>query len=332
MNKLVNRIKLLLAFLTRRTKTSGFPIEVGIEVINQCNLNCIMCPYSQMVSNKTRPVGKMRFPLFKKIIDEITPFVELIYLHGLGEPFLHPRIFEFIDYAKTKKVKVGLSTNATLLDQTKSQKLLNSGLDYLILAVDGATKKTYEKIRVGGDFEKVEKNIKDFLTMKKRKSTLQLLGKTPFVVIQFITMEENEKEADLFLKKWQGKGANVIRVKPKISLKDEDKKGRFKITGYCFHLFRQLNIYWDGTVVPCCEDVHGRCPLGNVKKEPFKMIWHNKKMEHLRKINFSGQREKVPLCQNCLYPQPTVLEAIGVMILDQLKVKKILPWIEKWQR
>jgi MoaA/NifB/PqqE/SkfB family radical SAM enzyme len=219
-----NRAKLLFDFLTKKEKTEGLPLEIGVEVINICNLRCIMCPYEEMVTRKTRPQGKMSDPLFKKIIDEVAPFAELIYLHGLGEPLLHPKIFEFIKYAKKKGLRVGISTNAMLLDKTKSRKLLDSGIDYVILAMDGATKEIYEKIRVGGKFEQVEQNIRQFLQLKKERK------RKPFTVIQFITMAENEKEVDLFSKKWQRKGANVVRIKPKIALKDKDKQGKVKVT------------------------------------------------------------------------------------------------------
>lgn len=318
-----NRAKLLFDFLAKKEKTGGLPLEIGIEVINICNLRCIMCPYEEMVTRKTRPQGKMNDPLFKKIIDEVAPFAELIYLHGLGEPLLHPKIFEFIKYAKKKGLRVGISTNAMLLDKTKSRKLLDSDIDYVILAMDGATKETYEKIRVGGKFEQVEQNIRQFLQLKKERK------RKPFTVIQFITMAENEKEVGLFLKKWKGKGANVVRIKPKIALKDKDKKGKVKVTPYCFHIFRSLNVYWNGTVAPCCEDVHGRYLLGNVKKESLKELWNSKKMQNLRKKNFQGKREQINICRTCLYPQPTISQAIGILAIDHLTLKKILPRIER---
>ncbi len=327
-NKIKNRLSLLSDFLTKREKTKGLPLEIGIEVINICNLSCIMCPYEEMVAKKIRPPGKMKFSLFKKIIDEIAPLAELVYLHGLGEPLLHPQIFKFIEYAKDKGLRVGISTNAMLLNEEESRKLLDARIDYVILAMDGATKKTYEKIRVGGDFERVEKNIKNFLQMKENPRARE----KPFMVIQFITMKENEKEVFLFLKKWQGKGADVVRIKPKIALRDDDKKGGVKITPYCFHIFRQLNIFSDGTVLACCEDVHGRYPLGNVKEERLREIWNNSKMQNLRKKNFQKKREEINICKTCLYPQPTILEAIGVMIFDHLTVKKILPRIENLAR
>ncbi len=321
--KFYNRGKLLVSFLKKSEVADGLPLEVGIEITNRCNLSCIMCPHPEMVAQKIRPQGTMDFALFKKIVDEISSFAELVYLHGLGEPLLHPNFFEFVEYAKGKGLRVGISTNATLLNKNNARALLESSIDYVILAVDGATKETYEKIRVGANFALVEENIKNFLNYKKRYK------KPPFVVIQFITMDENEREVGPFLKKWQGKGASVVRIKQKIALKDADKNDKRNTPDYCFHIFRQLNINWDGTVVPCCEDVYGRYPLGNIKNEKITDIWNNKKMTILRKANFQKNRNKIGLCRTCHYPQPSMIETVGVMLLDHLTIKKILPRLER---
>ncbi|OGD53074.1 hypothetical protein A3J78_01420 [Candidatus Beckwithbacteria bacterium RBG_13_35_6] len=322
--KTLNRAKLLYDFLTNKEKTKGLPLEIGIELTNKCNLNCIMCPHQEMIKLNLRPLGVMEFSLFKKIIDEISSFAELVYLHGLGEPLLHPHIFKFINYAKSKDLRVGISTNATLLNKDKSKKLLKTNLDYLIFALDGATKKTYELIRVGSSFVKVETNIKTFLKLKNKSKN------KPFVVMQFITMPENEKEAKPFFKKWRNiRGVDAVRIKAKIALKTDEKRVKDRATPYCFHIFRQLNIFYNGTVMACCEDVHAQYPLGNAAKHSLKDIWNNKSMQYLRQINFKGQREKVSICQNCSYPQPSKMQSIGTLLLDHLTVKKILPKLEK---
>ena len=322
--KVANRIRLLRDFLWKKNSVSGWPLEVGIEVTNFCNLHCVMCPYQEMVKTKARPQGRMEFDLFKKIIDEIAPFVELVYLHGMGEALLHPRLFEFIDYAKEKGVRVGLSTNATLLGKAKSQKLLATKIDYLIFGLDGLTKKTYEKIRRGGDFEKTVENVNDFLELKVRGNH------QAFVVVQLIEMKENSVEAEGFKKYWHLPGVDVVRVKPKIALKPADKKTKPRHQPYCFHLFRQLNINWDGTVVPCCEDVFGHYILGNVQDQDLKRLWNGPKNQALRKINFENNRAKVELCRNCNYPQPGLLQAAGALVFDHLTIKKLLPRLEKW--
>lgn len=318
--KLFNRIKLAASYCLGQSVSLGMPVEVSIEITTRCNLACTMCP-RQLIN---RPLQEMEFSLFKKIIDEMKDSAELIYLHGLGEPLLCSQFFKFLEYAKSQNLKVGISTNATLLGKNQSRKLLDLGLDYLILAFDGATKETYEKIRVGGNFEKVEANIKNFLVMKKKRK------KSPFTVIQFITMKENEEEAGLFLKKWQRLGADVVRVKPVVDFFGQQKPKTISAVSNCFYPFRMINIYFDGTVVPCCEDNFGDYSLGNIKEKSLKEIWNGEKARILRQKLAKRKRSEILLCRSCRYPQPSSWGILGVTLFDNLKVKKILPFLERW--
>jgi len=321
----INRLKLMLSYLRKRPKVNGLPVEIGIEITTACNMDCSMCPRQDAIESGKRTLGFMNRNLFKKIINEIKDFAEIIYLHGLGEPILHPEFFDFLRLAKKAKLHVGISTNGMTLDRETAEKILMSNLDYLIFGLDAVKPETYQKVRKGGDFEKVKENIENFLKLKKEKRL-----KNPFVVIQFIEQETNRGEVKEFLNYWQKKEADVIRIKPVIALKKEDKKKVEKKEKFrpCFHVFRQLNIFWDGTVVPCCEDCYGDYPLGNVRDKSLKEIWNSQKMETLRRATLFSQREKTPLCKNCSYPQPTTLQAIGVLAINHLTVKKLLPRIE----
>ncbi len=319
MMKLFNRTKLAASYLLKRSKAWGLPVEVSIEITTHCNLACIMCP-RQLIN---RPLEEMKFPLFKKIIKEMKGSAELIYLHGLGEPLLCAHFFKFLKYAKSQKLAVGISTNATLLNPKKSKKLLDLGIDYIIFAIDAATKKTYEKIRVGGDFVKVKKNVQDFLKMKKTRKN------PPFIVIQFITMKENQHEANLFLKDWRHSGADVVRVKPVVDFFSKKKPKKTILSSRCFYPYRMINIYFDGTVVPCCVDNFSDHVLGNIQEQSLKEIWNSPQAQLLRRQLNAGKRKEITLCRQCHYPQPSSLGILGVTLFDNLKVKKILPFLER---
>lgn len=320
MIKFLNRLKLLRDFYLKRTRVSGLPLELVIEVTNQCNLNCIMCVRQKM----SRPIGFMKMGLFEKIINEVASYMELVYLHGLGEPLFHPKIFEMTRYAKSKGLAVGLSTNATLLTKEKSKRLITSGLDYLIIALDAATPKTFEKVRGGKNFAEVVANVKNYLQLKKKAKA------APFTVIQFVKLGENEKEVGRFRKIWSNSGADVVRIKPVIDLLREGRKTG-KLPGRpCFYIWRQLNmISWDGKfVTPCCMDSDGDYPLGDVNRETIREIWNSPKMMALRRAQVTGEWQNLSLCQACTYPQPSLPSKIGSMILPDIAVKKILPYLE----
>ncbi len=80
-------------------------------------------------------------------------------------------------------------------------------LGYLVFSVDAATEQTYNRIRRGGDFKKLIKKIKYALTLKAkliRKKENQLKKTVrPVIVIQFIVMKENYREAEEFVDYWK---------------------------------------------------------------------------------------------------------------------------------
>lgn len=314
--KIINRFKLAISYLLKFSKVWGMPIEASIEITSRCNLNCIMCPRKAI----NRPIKDMDYSLFKKAINQLAPSVELVYLHGLGEPLLNKNLFKMIGYAKKKGLRVGISTNAIVLDKRKSKELLKSGIDYIIFALDAASKKTYQKIRRGGNFEKATGNTRYFLNQKKK------LRLPIFCVVQMIIMPENKKEKKKFLEMWRASGANVVRIKPVVDFFHKKKKAFLQ---GCFYPYRMVNIYFDGTIVPCCQDNFGQYSLGNIKKESLRDIWNGKKAQFLRKKLAQNRRKDINICQRCSYPQPSILGTLGLAVFSNLTVKKILPILEK---
>ncbi|MHA1543146.1 MAG: radical SAM protein, partial [Candidatus Hodarchaeales archaeon] len=184
MNKLITLIRILWAFNRRKTRLSYFPVRLWIESTNICNLNCPLCPNDSIVAEKK---GFMDLDLFKRLVDEISNFAQDIYLHHRGEPLLHPDLFEMIKYTKQKGLQTKLHTNATQLNEEKSIKLLESGLDFISFSFDGYTKETYEKMRIGANFEQTLGNILLFLQLKKKFGK-----KKPYTVIQFLDIPDQE--------------------------------------------------------------------------------------------------------------------------------------------
>lgn len=322
MRKLVNRLRLLKDYSLRNKKATGLPLELVIEVTNKCNLKCVMCTRGDM----KRPIGNMEMNLYKKIIDDVSPYIELIYLHGLGEPLFHPKIFEMIKYAKKKNVKVGLSTNGTIMTEEKARRILSCGLDYLIISLDAVTPRTYKIVRGGGGdlFGQLVINVKKYLELKKKAKN------APFTTLQFIKLGENEKEAIKFEKMWKGMGADVIRIKPVEDLLRKDKARKLPHRP-CYYIWRQLNmVSWDGRfVTPCCMDSNGDYPLGDARKESIEKIWNSPKMIALRKAQLTGDWKKMQLCKDCTYIQPSFVNRMGAMIIPDILVKRLLPFIER---
>lgn len=317
-----NRYNLVKSYLGRKTIVNGFPLELAIEVTNRCNADCIMCSRRNM----KRPIGDMDLDLFKKIIDEAKSYTELIWLHLAGEPLLHPSLFEMIAYAKSNGVKVGLSTNAILLNKNKSSMIINSGLDLLIISFDGATKEVYERIRRLSNYEKTLDNILYYLEQKIKKTS------SPHTQIQFVYMDENKEEINNFMQMWRHTSAETVRFKPYFKFPDKEEESsqeleqaRNKKINPCFFLWRQCSIYWDGTVVSCCWDFLKQTPLGDIKNSSLKEIWNGPQMQHMRDLHIKGQYKNIDLCKNCNVPKIGMPFLLGSILIDDLTVKKLLP-------
>lgn len=326
MYHLANRLKLLRDYLTGRHQLSGKPFHLTIESTNKCNLACPMCNRDK----DPLPLGHMPLSRFRSIIDQNKRTLEFIWPFGEGEPLLNEDIYEMIGYAKQSGVKVELSTNATMLDERRSQKLLHSGVDNLILAFDGATPASYEKYRAGAKFEQVKSNIDKFLALKvKAKARMK-------VVLQMVLLRDNEHETEAFKEMWKKPGVDLIRFK-----EDQLKYSSIRATLYqpkkdkkrlpCFLLWRgSMFIRHDGKVAPCCRFA-GYPALGDLKASSFDQFWNSQKMQDIRKAHVSGNLENYKPCQHCSIPRPNLFFTILSFLLGPLLISRTLPYVERLQ-
>lgn len=315
---LVNRLKLLNNYLAQRPYASHGPVEIGIEVTNRCNLNCIMCSRQEM----TRPLGDISWDLFSKIVDQTYQTAEIYSLFGLGEPLLHPHLFRMIDYCHKKGVPVTLSTNATVLGRQKTKQLIKHPPDHLLLALDAMTAETYKKITRRGGFDQVRRNILYYLKEKQKNQSPTL------AILLFVKQELNRNEVSDFKKYWQNKGASVIYIKPvtqMINLKTKSSQ-----PARCLFPWRTLSVTWQGEVFPCCQDTNCSFNLGNLKDQSFEAIWNGPNWQHLR-ASFKN-RQLEPLCLSCNIYRPSLPTTIAMSFLPELTIKKAVPYLNPLQQ
>ena len=321
--KTANRLSILKDYVLKNTKVSGRPFELGIELTNRCNLDCLMCPRQNM----KRKQGDMDFRLFKRIIDDNFGSLEFVSLQQYGEPLLYPKLIEAIDYCKQKNVRCGISTNATLLDEKLSESIIRSGLDHIILAFDGASRETYEKVRKGSSYDQVVGNIKTFLELREK------MDSDIFTVIQCIYMRDTEDEIREFKRQWGRSSVDAVRIRQVTYSGNKPAVGAEKFVNTnlgapCYWLWREPSIHWDGTVASCCMDVNADIPIGNLSNEPLSVIWNNKKMIHIREMHKTGRAGEIPLCKDCNMIQPNALFGLGAYLFDSYRIKKMIPYLE----
>src|SRR5450432_487402 len=191
---------------SKRAIQWGYPVSVSFEPTTSCNLRCPECPSG--LRSFTRPTGMLEKDLFRDTIDQLSK--ELLYLvfYFQGEPYLNPAFLEMVEYASRKGIYTATSTNAHYLSDQHAKRTVESGLDRLIISIDGTTQEVYEQYRVGGKLEKVLAGARNIVKWKN-----ELKSKTPFVFFQFLVVKPNEHQLEGIRQMAVEVGVDEVRFK-----------------------------------------------------------------------------------------------------------------------
>jgi radical SAM protein with 4Fe4S-binding SPASM domain len=310
---------LLEAYLSRSLTVGALPACLVIESTNRCNLECIMCPRVTM----SRRTGAMDPALFRDIIDQVAFHTEFIYLHFFGEPLLNDRLFELIEYASGKGITVAMSTNATLLDMAATEAFIASKLGLLIISVDSLEGSTYERIRRGGNFTQVIRNLENFIECFARAG-----DSTLSVAVQMIRMTENAYDIGRFEARFRG----IPGVHPVVKHLD-DYAGQYanaKALGaersgetdgrICAEPWKTLVIGFDGKVLPCHNDFDYKAVLGELTRQSIAEVWNGALMQEFRQMHIEGNQARHSLCAKCGVPDETI--AHGTSMLSRFRAAR----------
>src|SRR5215204_5435584 len=165
----------------------GYPVSISFEPTTSCNLRCPECPSGLRAF--TRPTGMLKKDFFRETIDQLAGDLLYLTFYFQGEPYLNTGFLDMVSYATKKGIYTATSTNAHYLTDDNAKRTIESGLDRLIISIDGTTQDVYQQYRVGGRLDKVIEGAKNIVKWKK-----QLKSKTPFVVFQFLVVKPNEHQ------------------------------------------------------------------------------------------------------------------------------------------
>jgi len=291
----------------------GLPVSISIEPTTSCNLRCPECPSGLRAF--TRPTGMLKKDFFTETIDQL--YKELYYLvfYFQGEPYLNPQFLDMVKYASEKRIYTATSTNAHYLNDDNAKRTIESGLDRLIISIDGTTQDVYQQYRVGGQLDKVLEGAKNMVKWKRA-----MKSKTPFIIFQFLVVKPNEHQVEEVKKLAKEIGVDDVWFKtaqvydyendPNQLIPTNNKYSRYRknknnqtevkntLQNHCWRLWHAPVITWDGLVVPCCFDKDAQHQLGDLKGKPFKEIWQNGKYTAFRK-KIMQSRKNIDICANC---------------------------------
>ncbi len=282
----------LLAKVQRRFRTAkvwGYPYHYVVDPINICALHCPLCPTGRGALKRRQ--GKMAFDDFKKLIDEIAEYAYFLDLYNWGEPFLHPQVFDMINYASSRNISTTVSTNLNYFDVGMAEQAVVSGLEELVISLDGADQETYETYRVGGSLDKVIENIKSLVRQREAHQS-----SFPLLTIRVLLNRHNENQIPAIRRLGKQLRVDNVVVAPIMVNTDsrEDMERwlpvneRHSFYDYktrqdrtlqkvkaCPYLWESCVISWEGGVSPCCWYDDPANDFGNAFTEPIKAIWNN---------------------------------------------------------
>lgn len=316
LRKLANASQIYSGYYSSRlfpkTVHSGLPISLSFEPTTSCNLRCPECPSG--LRSFTRPTGMLSGDLFKKTIEELQDTLMYLLLYFQGEPYLHPEFTELIKFASERGIYTATSTNAHYLNSEQARKTVESGLDRLVISIDGTTQETYQSYRVGGKLEKVTEGTKNIIHWKK-----ELKSTTPHLIFQFLVVKPNEHQIqevqrlaselgvnEVLFKTAQiydyENGSPLIPTQEKYSRYRQLPNGKWalknKLDNHCWKMWHSSVVTWDGRVVPCCFDKDATHQMGNLNNTSFTKIWKSKTYHSFRSAILKG-RSNIDICKNC---------------------------------
>ncbi len=315
LRRLWNAAKIVASYfvakITKRPVHWGNPISISVEPTTSCNLRCPQCPSG--LRSFSRPTGMLQGDLYKGILDDLGKDLTYLILYFQGEPYLNPDFLNMVKYAHDKNIYTATSTNAHYLTEANARKTVESGLDRIIISIDGVTEETYKKYRIGGKLDKVLEGTRNLAKAKK-----ELNSPTPHIIWQFIVFSHNEHEIPEVKRLAKEYGVDELGIKtaqiydyenghdliPQNEEYSRYKKegSRFsiknKLINHCWKLWHSCVITWDGLIVPCCFDKDATHRLGDLKYNSFSEIWRGEKYHQFRN-QILGGRQNIDICKNC---------------------------------
>lgn len=314
--RMQNAARILYSYRYSRWKgvphINGLPISLSVEPTTSCNLRCPECPSG--LRSFTRPTGMLRSEMFHRLMGELGPTLSWLTFYFQGEPYLHPEFTDLVAYASEKGVYTATSTNAHFLNEEAALRTVESGLDRLIISIDGTTQDTYRAYRVGGSLEKVLEGTRQLIRAKKA-----LRSRTPHLIFQFLVVAPNEHQIpevyqlarslgvdQVVLKTAQiydyENGSPLIPKQQRYSRYRQNDDGTWSIKNRldnrCWKMWQSCVVTWDGKVVPCCFDKDAHHVMGDLSQQSFAEIWNGDAYNAFRRTLMKS-RSEIEMCRNC---------------------------------
>lgn len=273
-----------------------YPPCLQIEPASVCNLRCVMCfqTDTSFSGSHSAHMGYMSTKLFKDVIDQAEGNVEAITLASRGEPLLNRHIVEMLEYCRGKFLGLKVNTNASVLTEKIIHALLSSDVQTIVFSIDAADKELYEKIRVGGNFEKLVRNLDRFNEIRaKQYPDSQTITRISGVKINELQDIEDMEQA------WSAY-ADIVAFTNYSPWESSYDNAVNDIEAPCTELWRRMFVWQDGIANPCDFDYKSLLSKWNVAEMSVSEIWTSEAYEVLRRHHLGGTRSELEPCKRCI--------------------------------
>jgi molybdenum cofactor biosynthesis enzyme MoaA len=263
------------------------PEYIQIETTTACNAKCPFCPHSSL---NERP-KRMADDVWRKIIDETSGLGITYRPFLINEPLSDHRLADIMSYIRRDQTaRIELNTNGALMKEDKAREILDIGIDYIRFSIDGFSKETFERSRVGVDFDLTVERTVRFIELARDR------GIVDRVEVRMIDMEYNRHEHQAFIDYWTDTGAGATITELYNWPWDPDVE---PVELPCKKILKEMFFYVDGKVSLCCWDTHGRGVIGDVTREHALDIWNGEINRRYRALLAQGKRKEILLCSRC---------------------------------
>lgn len=302
-----------LTYLTKRDFHWGLPFVLMVEPSSLCNLRCPLCPAGTGELRRTEAL--LSIDSFREVLEEVGHQIKLLLLWNQGEPFLHEGLLEMIRLAKHRGIYVKTSTNGHFINtEDQAGEIIDSGLDEIIISIDGADSETYRKYRLGGSFEKVTRGVELLASQKRERKSL-----TPIIDLQMLLTRDTEGRIEEMKRHARNWDADILSLKTlqvtnlkqaEEFLPEDSSKRRYEKTQKglktksknhkgCRRLYYSLVINSDGKVSPCCFDKLGKYSFGELSLNGnLAGVWRGEDFKRFR-IALLDNSHAFDICKNC---------------------------------
>ena len=285
---------------THKIVVKSHPVRAQMDPSSVCNLRCPECYYGQRHPEKRRS-GMMKFEDFKAYFDPVAPYLLSIALYNWGESFLNDDFPRMAEYANSRNVCTVVHSNMNILTPAKAEAAVKSGLFHIYLSIDGACQETYQKYRIGGDFERVIDNIRLMVETKRR-----LRSATPILTWKLLTFPhvppEEVGQARRMAMEIGCDNFLVSLPNPVSTGRHPLPEGSLKRPKLCRYLYGELYVDWDGSVMPCCLAFRDSEVFGNLRDSDWQTVWNNERFREARAM-FANPFAELPAgslpCTEC---------------------------------